>query len=153
MNKLKQMDDFDLHLESTCSIDLHPCNMMALSAKLASAPKSTRKWMACGLGWNRFPNQLWKNFFKHFLHTLQTCLSLSVGVHVSPKSLDEFAVFPSFEHKIVNDVVERLQKRTSVNKIFASCSLSVVLFYTDNFGVSFWDRSFCEVLRFKRFGR
>ena len=152
------MNEFDIYLESTGSMEVYPGNRMAVFRNLLPEPLQLDGDWRVALAEIVFPSSI-KNVTttSYMIYTPKTPYDSSS--HVKPSSgtivrredWSDNATFPAGEYKSVLDILNILKEGTSSKKPIAEAKLQdnvVELKFNKGYGISFHDRSILNVLGF-----
>ena len=152
------MNEFDIYLESTGSMEVYPGNRMAVFRNLLPEPLQLDGDWRVALAEIVFPSSI-KNVTttSYMIYTPKTHYDSSS--HVKPSSgtivrredWSDNATFPAGEYKSVLDILNILKEGTSSKKPLAEAKLQdnvVELKFNKGYGISFHDRSILNVLGF-----
>ena len=152
------MNEFDIYLESTGSMEVYPGNRMAVFRNLLPEPLQLDGDWRVALAEIVFPSSI-KNVTStsYMIYTPKTPYDSSS--HVKPSSgtivrredWSDNATFPAGEYKSVLDILNILKEGTSSKKPLAEAKLQdnvVELKFNKGYGISFHDRSILNVLGF-----
>ena len=152
------MNEFDIYLESTGSMEVYPGNRMAVFRNLLPEPLQLGGDWRVALAEIVFPSSI-KNVTttSYMIYTPKTPydssshVKPSLGTIVRREDWSDNATFPAGEYKSVLDILNILKEGTSSKKPLAEAKLQdnvVELKFNKGYGISFHDRSILNVLGF-----
>ena len=143
------MDEFDLFLQSTGSMETYRQNTMACFRNVLVGPLQIGDWRVA-LAEINFPTSI-KNVTtkEYFVYTPKTPFSSSQStgktnsgsVFVEREDWSSNATFPDGEYKTVKDVIHAVAKSTRLVVTSSTEEDSVELNFADGYGISLLDRS------------
>ena len=152
------MDEFDIYLESTGSMETYQENTMASFRNMLSEPLQLDGDWRVALAEITFPSSIKNVTTKdYFVYTPRTASEIlmsvagSGGAVVHRPDWSSNATFPDGEIKSVENILEILKEGTVFNKPLLATNYqdrTVELEFADGYGISVQDRSLFNVLGF-----